>query len=297
MSASGNIVSCPGCQTKIRVGTGGQTYRCPKCSTQFKVSGTATAGNPTSKEKKTPAQTPAKPPQAGSAPVGRPTAPNAKPTGATGNRPAGKPAVARQPGAKPAAPRQPAAPTAGGLDDLFGGDSFGGGIPSSTGQTFASSPMAGGVAKPNAYAPPTSSASMPKRASSSSGAGMDDALFWKLLYATIGLTFAGILLAIVSGFILPFASVIIIFGMLGIGILITNITAIWVLVIAFKEDVTAGLLSLFLPFYPIYYVATRWSKCWQAVGLFLAGLFMFCSGMGFFCAGVAIAAAANQNGN
>ena len=36
---------------------------------------------------------------------------------------------------------------------------------------------------------------------------------------------------------------------------------IWQLVIAFQEGLTEGLLWMFLPFYALYYLVTRWDTC------------------------------------
>ena len=47
--------------------------------------------------------------------------------------------------------------------------------------------------------------------------------------------------------------------------------SIWLLVIAFQEDVLQGLLSLFVPFYVLYYVITRWETCKNPFLFWLGG--------------------------
>jgi WD40 repeat protein len=46
---------------------------------------------------------------------------------------------------------------------------------------------------------------------------------------------------------------------------------IWAIVNAFREDVVCGILYLFLPFYPLYYLITRWSDQWRPFVTQLAG--------------------------
>lgn len=47
--------------------------------------------------------------------------------------------------------------------------------------------------------------------------------------------------------------------------IIANVCGLHLLVLAFKEDVLVGVLYLFVPFYPLYFVITRWSRCRQTV--------------------------------
>ena len=48
--------------------------------------------------------------------------------------------------------------------------------------------------------------------------------------------------------------------------------SVWLLIIAFQEDVVQGLLSLFVPFYLFYYVITRWETCQKPFFFMLGGL-------------------------
>ena len=46
----------------------------------------------------------------------------------------------------------------------------------------------------------------------------------------------------------------------------------WLLGIAFEEDMVQGLLCLFIPFYQLYYVITRFGECYRALAVQLAGI-------------------------
>jgi hypothetical protein len=50
-------------------------------------------------------------------------------------------------------------------------------------------------------------------------------------------------------------------GFIALGGLISFIYSIRLVIVAFQEDMVCGLLYLFLPFYSLYYIATRWAKC------------------------------------
>jgi hypothetical protein len=49
-------------------------------------------------------------------------------------------------------------------------------------------------------------------------------------------------------------------AVMGIPMLIMTVCMIWLLVIAFKESISCGLLSLFVPFYFVYHAITRWDN-------------------------------------
>ena len=44
-------------------------------------------------------------------------------------------------------------------------------------------------------------------------------------------------------------------------LIVAFLSGIWLLIIAFSEDILCGCLFLILPFYQIFYIITRWSKC------------------------------------
>ena len=56
------------------------------------------------------------------------------------------------------------------------------------------------------------------------------------------------------------------------GWLLSLIGGIMILVVAFKESVGQGLLSLFIPFYVLYYVFTRWEACKKGFLLNVGGV-------------------------
>jgi HEAT repeat protein len=57
-------------------------------------------------------------------------------------------------------------------------------------------------------------------------------------------------------------------GLIGLLILAFSLLTfggIWILVIAFQEDAMCGLMVLFLPFYGLYYIITRFGDCYRAL--------------------------------
>jgi hypothetical protein len=81
---------------------------------------------------------------------------------------------------------------------------------------------------------------------------------WMIVTAlVIVLTFAGTMS------MLPRREALIISGgtWLGICILVSTIYNIMILVVAFQENATQGLLCMFVPMYQLFYVITRWAAC------------------------------------
>ncbi len=74
MSGASQVVGCPGCQSKMRVGSAG-TYRCPKCGQSFQIA-RSTAAKPAAAPKPQPA---ARPAAAAPPKPQRPTAPVSTP--------------------------------------------------------------------------------------------------------------------------------------------------------------------------------------------------------------------------
>lgn len=99
---------------------------------------------------------------------------------------------------------------------------------------------------------------------------------WVLFLALAGLTgFA------VSMFLIPRDRAFLISGGLlaGAGYLYATYCQIRILINAFRESVVCGLLYLFLPLYPLYYIFTRWDQCG---GLFLLSILgNIIGGMGY----------------
>lgn len=56
------------------------------------------------------------------------------------------------------------------------------------------------------------------------------------------------------------------------------VSVIWILVIAFNESVKCGLLSIFIPFYSLHYVSTRWAKTKRPFFVGLIGVSIFVVG-------------------
>ena len=50
------------------------------------------------------------------------------------------------------------------------------------------------------------------------------------------------------------------FPPLMIGVIMSATAGIWQIIVAFREDTVCGLLYLFVPFYPLYYLVTRWDE-------------------------------------
>ena len=75
----------------------------------------------------------------------------------------------------------------------------------------------------------------------------------------VGLGMLGLLLvSLVIGFFVPAVGGVFSFLLIGLGGLIATGAGIWLLVVAFQESPAQGLLCLFVPFYSLFYVFTRW---------------------------------------
>lgn len=62
-------------------------------------------------------------------------------------------------------------------------------------------------------------------------------------------------------------------GILGVALSVAIIVAgIWMLVLAFKESIGQGLLSVFIPFYILWYVFSRWPRCKKPFLVLLSAL-------------------------
>ena len=120
-----------------------------------------------------------------------------------------------------------------------------------------------------------SAASSRKTRSKSAGAAAGGAeasrQFWKWVkYGGAALAGTGVLAGLLSIFI---PGPLFLWGgaALLVAFVLSTVGGIWLLVQAFQEDVTQGLLTLFVPFYAIYYTATRWAATWRATTLYLLG--------------------------
>ncbi len=113
MSGASQVVGCPGCQSKMRVGSAG-TYRCPKCGQSFQI-GAPAAAKPAAAPKPQPA---ARPAAAAPPKPQRPTAPVSTPAASFSSAPLGTPSYAaapylQQPAATGATATKPAAAKTG----------------------------------------------------------------------------------------------------------------------------------------------------------------------------------------
>src|SRR5207244_2783805 len=61
-------------------------------------------------------------------------------------------------------------------------------------------------------------------------------------------------------------------------VLMATVAGFWHLIIAFQEGPMCGLLCLFVPFYSLYYLITRWDETQRPFFLNLAGAFLLIAG-------------------
>lgn len=68
------------------------------------------------------------------------------------------------------------------------------------------------------------------------------------------------LLVAVAGLLMPLFGLLLCGAILFLTALPGLVGGIWILILAFEEDILCGLLFLFLPFYALYYVVDRWEN-------------------------------------
>ncbi|MFH1560904.1 MAG: hypothetical protein ABID84_05830 [Chloroflexota bacterium] len=54
---------------------------------------------------------------------------------------------------------------------------------------------------------------------------------------------------------------------------------IWMIILAFRESVGCGLLYLFMPFYSLYYLFSRWDEMRKPFIVFVVGIVMLIVGV------------------
>ncbi len=64
-----------------------------------------------------------------------------------------------------------------------------------------------------------------------------------------------------------------------IGGIVAVVGGIWILITAFRESTSQGLLCMFVPFYVVYYAIKRWSDAKKPLVLGLVGLVLFLGGL------------------
>jgi len=69
-------------------------------------------------------------------------------------------------------------------------------------------------------------------------------------------------------------------GLIVFGNIIISVYAIRMIIAAFMEDMVCGLLWLFVPFYSLFYLATRWSRLSGLFAMQMLGVFFVFIGWG-----------------
>jgi hypothetical protein len=65
---------------------------------------------------------------------------------------------------------------------------------------------------------------------------------------------------------------------MGLGLILTMAGGLWLLMVAFQDDVTAGIFCLLIPLYGLYYAVTHFDDCKRAICLWLVGFVLVLSG-------------------
>jgi dienelactone hydrolase len=86
-------------------------------------------------------------------------------------------------------------------------------------------------------------------------------------------------------FLIPALAVIVGIGCLMVGGLVATAGGFWFLGVAFGEDAVEGLLCLFVPFYSLYYLVTRWDEARDPFLCQLGGTGIALASFVFFCIG------------
>lgn len=97
-----------------------------------------------------------------------------------------------------------------------------------------------------------------------------------------GMLLVGALFAV--AYFVPSARIFAILVLALISIGLSNVGQIGILVVAFRESLMCGLLSMFMPLYGLYYLITRWDRCraWFLIGM--GGWAVGCGGVALFFA-------------
>lgn len=126
-----------------------------------------------------------------------------------------------------------------------------------------------------------------KRARARSSRGGEVRWFWILG----GIGGVGALLALVLLFVFPPAGLLFAIGFILVGTALNFVGGIGCLVKAFQEDVVCGLLYLFVPFYGLYYLITRWDDVRPFGGCLVGGLGLEGLGVALVIAGIGMTTA------
>lgn len=280
------IVQCPECSTKCRVPQGAKKAKCPNCSNILVVQSSPspqvapskqsapTSGTGTPKAAKS-----IKCPKCQTLLALRPDAAGKSvrcpscttvlriPGGETTNTPSkvSNPASNPLSGSPRPAPRpvngrgtKPVAESAS-----FGSVGLGGGAFDADFSAFSTqSPESSTTYAP--YQPPTAAGLQKQRTASKDWESwLTDTTKW---FKLVGIASA------VCFFLsaIPFVGVFCFFAILVAYAIVQFAGGIWLLTIAFKEDIVQGLVYLFVPFYALYYLISRWENCKPAFLLCMA---------------------------
>lgn len=69
-------------------------------------------------------------------------------------------------------------------------------------------------------------------------------------------------------------------GLLFLGYVVVLVGNVALIVQAFREDIVVGLLFLFVPFYPLYWLISRWDEARTWFGVSMAGVLIAAFGAG-----------------
>ena len=103
-------------------------------------------------------------------------------------------------------------------------------------------------------------------------------------------------IGVLVGLAAPTVGMILVFPAIVCGGIIGAVGGFRILLNAFAEDTLCGLLYLFLPYYSMYYLVTRWAENSRPFLLSLLGTLTMMIGMGCRI-GIAVAVAAEAAGN
>jgi len=116
-------------------------------------------------------------------------------------------------------------------------------------------------ARPRRSSPSRSAKTKPKKKNRKASRSDDGGRFsFTSPLVWLGFPFAATFATIAALFIVPGVGVILAIIVSIVGLILMGIGGIRLLIGAFQEDVVCGLLYLFVPFYSLYYLVTRWEE-------------------------------------
>lgn len=128
---------------------------------------------------------------------------------------------------------------------------------------------------PRAPAPARKKKKKRKKARSESSSG-----FRFGVIAILGIVFAGLfVLMCLVGFLVPTVHAVLGGGTALVGGGLMLIGAIGVMMAAFEEDVMCGVMYLLVPFYPLYFIITRFGEVWKLLATYVGGVALLVVGM------------------